>query len=137
MKLEIHGNESFTGVIDDNKGVAVYVRKTAGDQFEIRGCRLVHFDVISRVSADSESELNKRLDAVIKDYIAQFEAIIPKAVLDMLEDVFNDDDACIEAWLNKPKRPLGGATPRALLRTKDGVDTVIGMLERMKTGDFS
>ncbi|MGS0827699.1 antitoxin Xre/MbcA/ParS toxin-binding domain-containing protein [Shewanella sp. 0m-8] len=98
MKLERHGNDFFTGVIGDNKGVTVYVKKTAGDQFE---------------------------------------AVIPKAVLDMLEDVFNDDDACIEAWLNKPKRPLGGATPRALLRTKDGVDTVIGMLERMKTGDFS
>ena len=62
---------------------------------------------------------------------------IPQRVIDELMNIFKSDVALAESWLIKPKAPLAGVSPLSLLGSDEGVNEVLGMLIRMKTGDFS
>ncbi|MDC0601893.1 MbcA/ParS/Xre antitoxin family protein [Aliiglaciecola sp.] len=50
---------------------------------------------------------------------------------------FGQRDDLAERWLVTPKLPLCGEKPITLMRSGAGKEAVIGMLERMLTGDFS
>ena len=62
---------------------------------------------------------------------------IPQQVIDELMNLFKGNEGMVEDWLVRPKVPLGGVSPLSLLGSDESVDEVLGMLERMKTGDFS
>ncbi len=52
-----------------------------------------------------------------------------------LMNQFKFDDRMCQEWLTKPKRPLQGKSPFEQLTIN--ADEVMGMLIRMRTGDFS
>lgn len=62
---------------------------------------------------------------------------IPQQVIDELMNLFKGSEGMVEDWLVRPKVPLGDVSPLSLLGSDESVDEVLGMLERMKTGDFS
>lgn len=62
---------------------------------------------------------------------------IPQKVIDELMNLFKGNEGMAEDWLVRPKVPLCGVSPLSLLSSDESVDEVLGMLERMKTGDFS
>jgi len=62
---------------------------------------------------------------------------IPQQVIDELMNLFKGNEGMVEDWLIMPKVPLAGVSPLLLLGSDKGVNVVLGMLERMKTGDFS
>ncbi|MFS1439888.1 MbcA/ParS/Xre antitoxin family protein [Shewanella sp. 10N.286.48.A6] len=62
---------------------------------------------------------------------------IPQQVIDELMYFFKGNEGMVEDWLIRPKVPLGGVSPLSLLDSGEGINEVLGMLDRMKTGDFS
>ncbi|KGJ87330.1 MbcA/ParS/Xre antitoxin family protein [Colwellia psychrerythraea] len=62
---------------------------------------------------------------------------IPQQVIDELMNLFKGNEDMVEDWLIRPKVSLDGVSPLLLLGSVEGINEVLGMLERMKTGDFS
>lgn len=62
---------------------------------------------------------------------------IPQQVIGELMNLFKGNEGMVEDWLIRPKVPLGGVSPLSSLGSDEGINEVLRMLERMKTGDFS
>lgn len=80
------------------------------------------------LSSISEQELNDR----------QKEAFFMLCkIWSMLMLHFNKREDLVVSWLKRPKRPLSGQSPTRLMRSNVGSKAVLGIIERLNTGDFS
>ena len=61
---------------------------------------------------------------------------MPTDVFNALLEVFKTEDYAFQ-WLNKKQKYLLGKTPITLLNTSAGKEEVLGLIERLKLGDFS
>ncbi|NMM42553.1 antitoxin Xre/MbcA/ParS toxin-binding domain-containing protein [Pseudoalteromonas arctica] len=61
---------------------------------------------------------------------------VPTDVFEILIDIFKTEDYVFQ-WLNKKQKYLLGKTPITLLNTSAGKEEVLGLIERLKRGDFS
>lgn len=108
------------------------VRTKAGESFLLKGSgqfiqvSVAEFDVFSRTG------FNRKLS---ENYLPIEN--VPSEIKDELNRLFENEEKLIIEWLTKPKLPLNGKSPIELLSTVGGIEQVRGMLERMRTGDFS
>ena len=108
------------------------VRTKSGETFNLKGngqfiqLSIGDFDSFSRTGYSEELFKNhlsiKQLSPDIKNKLIQ---------------LFKNNEKVIVEWLVNPKRPLNGQAPIELLGAEEGIEQVLGMLERMRTGDFS
>jgi len=61
---------------------------------------------------------------------------VPTDVFEILIDIFKTEDYVFQ-WLNKKQKYLSGKAPITLLNTPEGKEEVLGLIERLKRGDFS
>lgn len=108
------------------------VRTKSGEAFNLKGngqfieLAIADFDVFSRTGY-SEQLLENHLSMVQ----------VPSDIKSQLNLLFKNNEKVIVEWLVNPKRPLNGQAPIELLGAEEGIEQVLGMLERMRTGDFS
>lgn len=50
---------------------------------------------------------------------------------------FNKREDLVVSWLKRSKRPLSGQSPTKLMQSIAGGQAVLGIIERLNTGDFS
>lgn len=108
------------------------VRTKSGETFNLKGngqfvqISVAEFDVFSRTGFSRK---------LFENYLSIEN--VPSEIKDELNQFFKNEDKLIIEWLTKPKLPLNGKAPIELLSTEEGIEQVLGMLERMRTGDFS
>ena len=61
---------------------------------------------------------------------------VPTNVFNTLLDMFKTEDYVFQ-WLNKEQKYLSGKAPITILTNPEGKKEVIGLIERLKRGDFS
>lgn len=70
--------------------------------------------------------------------LAQTESIVGfYQIWSELMSQFKERNDIVVSWLSKPKRPLGNKAPIELMNSGAGRESVLSMIDRMKTGDFS
>lgn len=62
---------------------------------------------------------------------------VPEVLFVQLMKHFDGHVDLVVEWLIKPKRPLCECSPISKLGSENGLDEVLGLLERMSMGDFS
>lgn len=58
-------------------------------------------------------------------------------LIDFGSEVFNEEEAKFQSWLQKPNTALGGAKPLELLDTISGINEVRSCLNRIEYGNFA
>lgn len=61
---------------------------------------------------------------------------VPHEIFTKLKEVFKTNDYVYQ-WLNKKQKYFLGKAPVSLLRDPKGKEAVIGLIERLKRGDYS
>ncbi|PAJ74110.1 hypothetical protein CJF42_12415 [Pseudoalteromonas sp. NBT06-2] len=108
------------------------VRTKSGETFNLKGngqfvqLSVAEFDVFSRTAFSNK---------LFQNYLSM--ELLPPVIEDELERFFKKDERVKLEWLTKPKPPLSGKAPIEVLSTEEGIEQVLGLLERMRTGDFS
>lgn len=108
------------------------VRTKSGETFNLKGngqfiqLSIADFDSFSRIGYSEK---------LFKNHLSM--GHVPPVIKDELDRFFKKDEKVIVEWLVNPKRPLNGQAPIELLGAEEGIEQVLGMLERMRTGDFS
>lgn len=130
-RLEIGERVCTAGVTDvcmNNK----LVRTKSGESYSLKGngqfiqISIEDFDVFSRTGFSNK---------FFKNYLSTEH--VPPVIEGELEQLFKKNEEVKLEWLTKPKPPLNGKAPIELLSTEEGIEQVLSMLERMRTGDFS
>jgi hypothetical protein len=130
-RLEI-GERVCTAGVTDVCMKEKLVRTKSGETFNFKGngqfvqLSVGDFDLYSR-TGNSEK--------LFKNHLSMDQ--VPLDIKNELNLLFKFNEKVIFEWLVNPKRPLNGQTPIEVLATEEGIKQVLGMLERMRTGDFS
>ncbi len=66
-----------------------------------------------------------------------FEIDIPKVIYSELSDLFKGNDEIISKWLQTPKALLENKAPIELLNTEGDIESILDIINRIKTGDLS
>jgi len=108
------------------------VRTKSGESFNLNGngqfiqVSIADFDVFSRTGYSNK---------LFENHLSMEK--IPPAIKRELDQLFKKNEGFKLEWLTKPKPPLNGKAPIEVLSTEEGIEQVLGLLERMRTGDFS
>jgi len=130
-RLEIGERVCTAGVTDvcmNNK----LVRTKSGESYSLKGngqfiqISIGDFDVFSRAGFSHK---------LFESHLSMEQ--IPHEIKRELDQLFKKNEGFILEWLTKPKSPLKGKAPIEVLSTEHGIEQVLGILERMRTGDFS
>ncbi|WP_426359388.1 antitoxin Xre/MbcA/ParS toxin-binding domain-containing protein [Pseudocolwellia sp. HL-MZ19] len=62
---------------------------------------------------------------------------IPAVIYNELLSFFKADEAIIAKWLQTPKNLLENKAPIEFLNSECGIETILDLINRMKTGDLS
>jgi hypothetical protein len=62
---------------------------------------------------------------------------IPEVIYRELLKLFKDNDEVIAKWLKTPKTCLENKSPIEVLDTEAGLEPILDLIERIKTGDLS
>ena len=69
--------------------------------------------------------------------MAPSEVDIPENLYVELSELFKNNDEAIERWLNTPIAFLEGKAPIKILETECGLESILDLIYRIKTGDLS
>jgi len=59
-----------------------------------------------------------------------------EALYDLANEVFVDRNK-VEQWLATPIKALNGKMPRSVVENSEGVEEVVAILRKIKTGEFT
>lgn len=130
-RLEV-GKKVCTAGVTDVCMKEKLVRTKSGETFNFKGngqfvqLSVAEFDVFSRTGFNNK---------LFHNYLSMEQ--IPHEIKRELDQLFKKNEGSILEWLTKPKPPLNGKAPIEVLSTEEGIEQVLGLLERMRTGDFS
>lgn len=130
-RLEVGKRVCTAGVIDVCMTERL-VRTKSGESYSLKGngqfiqISIEDFDVFSRTGFSHK---------LFENHLSMEQ--IPHEIKRKLDQLFKKNEGFILEWLTKSKPPLNGKAPIEVLSTEKGIERVLGMLERMRTGDFS
>ncbi|MCB4438265.1 MbcA/ParS/Xre antitoxin family protein [Alteromonas sp. McT4-15] len=116
--------------------LALACQSTLSSNHVIALNKVIPENLISEVVLTGPQQLSSISDLQLSS--RQNEAIFMLCkIWSMLLHHFNKREDIAIRWLKQPKRPLAGQYPINLMQSNAGSEAVLGLIERLNTGDFS
>ncbi|MEZ9140519.1 MULTISPECIES: MbcA/ParS/Xre antitoxin family protein [unclassified Shewanella] len=117
--------------------VSVAIEKDDSENVFVTVMKIFQPDYVMNFQINDRSSLYEEIEVKINELVICYRIKLPIVLFDELNKHFKQNYSLIASWIGKPKAPLEGKRPIDVLKEEDGLNKVMSMLERMKTGDFS
>lgn len=117
--------------------VSINIEESGTEKVFVRVMKILQPDYMINFQISDRSSLYEEIEEKVGEVIMCYRMKLPIVLFNELNKQFKQKHSLIARWFRRPKAPLEGKRPIDVLKEADGLDKVMGMLERMKTGDFS